>query len=131
MVSMLLHSPGAQNLRSLAHPLWTTSNLMPLVWMALRKPRWPRLMQSLNCSLNSTQGRREEQEAAGSEGVHWLLLGVRVHVCCVCMLTWGLQHNLGASLHLPQSLTGCHAPHMAHKLSCLLGDCRGMLLCWF
>lgn len=41
-----------------AHPLWTTSNLMPLVWMALRKPRWLRLMQSLNCSLNSTQGMR-------------------------------------------------------------------------
>lgn len=32
---------------------------MPLVWIALRKPRWLRLMQSLNCSLNSAQGRRE------------------------------------------------------------------------
>lgn len=42
-----------------AYPLWTTSNLMPLVWIALRKPRWLRLMHSLNCSLNSAQGRKE------------------------------------------------------------------------
>lgn len=46
-------------LTSRAHPLWTTSNLMPLVWMALRKPRWLRLMHSLNCSLNSARGRKE------------------------------------------------------------------------
>lgn len=81
MVSMLLHSPGAQNLRSLAHPLCTTSNLMPLVCMALRKPRWPRLMQSLNCSLNSMQGRREEREAAGSGSVHWLLFECACAAC--------------------------------------------------
>lgn len=42
---------------------------MPLVWMALRKPRWLRLMQSLNCSLNSTQGMRAgEEEVRGGSG---------------------------------------------------------------
>lgn len=35
------------------YPLWTISNLMPLDWTTRLKPRWLRLMLSLNCSLNS------------------------------------------------------------------------------
>lgn len=35
------------------YPLWTISNLTPLDWTTRLKPRWLRLMLSLNCSLNS------------------------------------------------------------------------------
>lgn len=35
------------------YPLWTISNLKPLDWTTRLKPRWLRLMLSLNCSLNS------------------------------------------------------------------------------
>lgn len=42
-----------QRSRSGFYPLWMISNLMPLDWMTRLKPRWARLMLSLNCSLNS------------------------------------------------------------------------------
>lgn len=35
------------------YPLWIISNLMPLDWTTRLKPRWLRLILSLNCSLNS------------------------------------------------------------------------------
>ena len=73
-----------------AHPLWTTSNLMPLVWMALRKPRWLRLMQSLNCSLNSARGRRERGGAGSAYGLMGFLRGGEAGDCFLPGLTRGV-----------------------------------------
>lgn len=83
-------------------------------------------------------GKEGRREAAGSGSVHRFLLCV----CELCMYVHegGYSTTSGVRLHLPpclrQGLTGCHAPHVAHKLSCLLltagvWDCRAMLLCWF
>lgn len=66
---------------------------MPLVWMALRKPRWLRLMQSLNCSLNSTQGMRTGR-VKRKEG------GVRLWSHVLAAWGWGASRLRSASAQL-------------------------------
>lgn len=66
----LQHSWAVSREANWTHPLWNTSNLIPLERMARRKPRWLRLMFSLNSwlysAVKSGQGTGWESKVQGS-----------------------------------------------------------------